>query len=231
MKNLLIFFLLFSTFSAPAASALMDLEQVLEDNGGSEKYRALMQELIQLVDTAKTEASIMRAANTFERIAVAETDEWLPGYYAAYCYLNLAMATKDLDRVDPYRDKALHLINSVGEIEGADESELLCLASLAATSGLRVDMFARGLEYSAQAESLLRAAGEANPENPRVAYLQARLIIGRPKQFGGGLQAGLPTLRLAAQKFAENPHPSASLLPDWGRKRTVEILEAVAAEG
>lgn len=222
MKNILLLTLLLIACAAPAYSA--------PENGGSEKYRATMRKYINLVDTATTEASIMRAANTFERIAAAEKEEWLPAYYAAYSYVNLAMATADLDKVDIYCDKALQLITAAGEIEDVQESELLCLASLVAVSRIRVDMFVRGLEYSAKAENLLREAGKADADNPRVEYLQSRLIIGRPEQFGGGLAAGLPKLREAAEKFENNPHPENSLLPDWGRKRTIEILAAVAAK-
>lgn len=222
MKNLLVLTLLLSAFSAPAFCA--------SENGGSDKYRATMKEYIHLVDTATTEASMMRAANTFERIAAAEAEEWLPNYYAAFSYLNIAMATKDLDMVDVYCDKALNLITLAVEIAGADESELLCLASMAAVARIRVDMFIRGLEYSAKAENLLREAGKANAANPRVNYLEARLVMGRPKQFGGGLEAGLPKLREAAEKFNNHPHPDESLLPDWGRKRTGEILATVAEE-
>lgn len=222
MKNCLVLSLLLFTLSAPVFCAA--------ENGGSEKYRATMQKYIHLVDTATTEATMMRAANSFERIAAVEAEEWLPKYYAAYSYLNMAMGTKDLDLVDVYCDKALHLIALAGDIAGADESELLCLASLAAVTRIRVDVFLRGMEYSAKAENLLREAGKANPVNPRVSYLQARLVIGRPKQFGGGLEAGLPKLREAAEKFDHQPHPAESLLPDWGRKRTAEILAAVAEQ-
>jgi hypothetical protein len=195
---------------------------------GSKKYNQAMQAQIHLVDTAKTVNSFIAAANTFERIASAEKKEWLPAYYAAYSYLNAAMATRDLDKVDAYCDKAESLLVTSGEKKSADQSEILCLYALAYTTRIRVDMFGRGLEYITMAEKLLKDATEADPTNPRSYYLRARNVMGRPKQFGGGLEAGLPLLKIAGQRFDAKPHETKSLLPNWGRKRTKEILNAAA---
>ncbi|MFT5998473.1 MAG: hypothetical protein ACI81P_000926 [Neolewinella sp.] len=222
MKNVLLLTLLLFTFSAPAFCA--------PENGGSEKYRATMKEYIHLVDTAVTEVSFIRAANTFNRIAQAEQKEWLPAYYAAYSYLNAAMATEEIDQIDVYCDQAEVFLATALEIPGADESEILCLASLSYTARIRVEMFARGMSYSAEADKLLIEANTIKNTNPRVAYLQARLVMGRPKQFGGGVKMGLPLLRVAGKKFAAAPHEAESLLPDWGRKRTLEILAATAGK-
>lgn len=197
---------------------------IADTGAGSGKYTETMQKYIHVLDTANNLSTFISAANTFERIAGAEKKEWLPAYYAAYSYLNAAMATKDLDQVDTFCDKAESLLSAAGEKENAEESEILCLISLAYTARIRVDMFGRGLEYSMMADKLLSEAAEINPQNPRVFYLRARLTMGRPKQFGGGLEAGLPMLKIAAEKFAAAPNDEESLLPDWGRKQTASIL-------
>ena len=196
---------------------------------GSQKYAEAMQKHIHMVDTGLTVNTFISAANTFERIAGAEKKEWLPAYYAAYSYLNAAMATKNLDKIDVYCDKAESLLVTSGEKENAEQSEILCLYALAYTSRIRVDMFSRGLDYITIAEKLLNEAAEADPSNPRSYYLRARNVMGRPRQFGGGLEAALPLLQVAKEKFDTRPHDANSLLPDWGRKRIKEIL--VAAEG
>jgi len=216
----LLFSTFFITFSSPETGA----------ENGSKKYNAAMLKQIHMVDTAKAVTSFISAANTFERIASAEKNEWLPAYYAAYSYLNAAMGTKDIDKIDIYCDKAESLLAEAGEKEGAEESEILCLIALAYTARIRVDMFGRGLEYVTISEKLLNEATEADPTNPRSYSLRARNVMGRPKQFGGGLKAGLPLLQLANEKFEAKPHQEGSLLPDWGRKRTVEILSVATEE-
>jgi len=188
------------------------------------KYQEAMQKYIHLIDTANTVPSFLEAANFFERIAKAEPTEWLPEYYAAYSYLNAAMTTDDLDVVDDYCDKAEGLLAGSGSVEGADQSEILCLFSLAYTVRIKVDMFGRGMQNTDISMKLLKEAAELNPANPRVYYLRARLIVGRPKQFGGGLEAGLPLLQVASQHYAKVPHVDGSLLPDWGRKITASLL-------
>lgn len=210
---------LFMAFPSPETTA----------GNGSKKYTEAMQKHIHIVDTAQTVNTFISSANFFERIAGAEKKEWLPAYYAAYSYLNAAMGTKDLDKVDVYCDKAESLLAEAGEKDEADESEILCLIALSYTTRIRVDMFARGLEYVTISEKLLNEATAADPSNPRSHYLRARNLMGRPKQFGGGLEASLPLLQLANDKYEARPHEENSLLPDWGRKRTKEIL-SVAAE-
>jgi hypothetical protein len=193
--------------------------------GGKDKYQAIMRKHIELIDTAVTESSFIKAANTFERVAKAEPTEWLPPYYAAYGYLNAAMVTQDLDRVDMYCDQAEALLLQAEELEGAEPSEISCLLALSSSLRIRVDLFARGMEYSALSDHWLAEAERADPDNPRIHYLRGHNLLGRPKQFGGGSAPARPYFELAKQKFDARPLPADSLDPDWGRKKIEIILE------
>ena len=51
----------------------------------SDKYVAAMQKNIAAIDTSfRTPPALLALANNFERIAVAEKNQWLPYYYAAF---------------------------------------------------------------------------------------------------------------------------------------------------
>ncbi len=45
-------------------------------------------------------------ANNFTRIADAEKTQWLPYYYAAYCYTMDALREQDVSKKDAIADKA-----------------------------------------------------------------------------------------------------------------------------
>jgi hypothetical protein len=59
------------------------------------KFTAAMEKGLGQLKTAETPDQFQLAANYFERIAAAETTEWLPLYYAAYANLYSGLTGKD----------------------------------------------------------------------------------------------------------------------------------------
>ena len=51
----------------------------------SDKFVKAMETLVPAVDTTHSMGGLTELANSFERIANAETNQWLPFYYAALC--------------------------------------------------------------------------------------------------------------------------------------------------
>ena len=70
----------------------------------NKKYIETMEHHIAILDTTRNAAILQAEANTFERIGNAEKTEWLPQYYAAYCYVNMTYSPKA--DVDSWCDKA-----------------------------------------------------------------------------------------------------------------------------
>lgn len=57
---------------------------VLTAAAQGKNYEAAMTAALEKMNSSETVANFQEAANTFERISMTETSEWLPLYYAAY---------------------------------------------------------------------------------------------------------------------------------------------------
>jgi len=73
------------------------------------KFEKTMVKQIDLLDKAKAGTDFVNAANVFERIANAETKEWLPLYYQSYALVLSANDEKDNVKKDAVLDKALEI--------------------------------------------------------------------------------------------------------------------------
>ena len=76
----------------------------------SEKYTNAMEQLVPAVDTTMTPDGLNNLANSFQRIADAEKNQWLPYYYAALANVSAAymMSMGQMgmaDKTDPIADK------------------------------------------------------------------------------------------------------------------------------
>lgn len=195
------------------------------------KYEAAMKKNISLIDSAHVKSQqgdfsgFETEANTFERIGAAEKDKWQPYYYAAYCQVMEALFTKDRDKVDGWADKASVNVDKA-EAFAPNNSELICLKSLIATSRISVDPMTRGAQYGPESATLLVKAKELNPENPRVYMLQGQGLYFTPEQFGGDKQKAKQLFEVALQKFAAFK-PATSVDPTWGEAYTKGLLASI----
>lgn len=171
---------------------------------------------------AKTPESFQSIANGFERIAGAEPKEWLPKYYASFCYVMQALTTPEKDKVDAIADRAEKLLVEASAINSNDE--IMCLQSLCKTSRIGVDPMARGMKFGMEAAKFLADAKAANPKNPRIYYLEAQSKFYTPEAFGGGKKVAKPLFEKAVEMFATFT-PLNELMPTWGVEQTIAMLE------
>ena len=81
----------------------------------NEKYTKAMEQLVPAVDTTMNVDGLTNLANSFQRIADAEKNQWLPYYYAAFANVSAAymMSIGQMgmaDKTDPIADKAEALL-------------------------------------------------------------------------------------------------------------------------
>ena len=96
----------------------------------SEKFTAAMKKNLDALDTSfKNPPSLLSVANNFERIALAEKNQWLPYYYAAFCQVNYGFMEKDKSKVDAYADRATQLISKADSLS-PNNSEISCIKSM-----------------------------------------------------------------------------------------------------
>jgi hypothetical protein len=186
------------------------------------KYVAAMEKNLQLLDSANTPENLMALANTFERIGNAETNQWHPYYYAAYCYTLLAYMSPDKRKVDGLADKADDFLNKAAVISSGN-SEISCLSAMLTYSRLQVDPMNRWQAMGAEAAAYLAKAKKEDPSNPRIYLIEARAKMGTPENLGGGPKGAAPVVALAVQKY-NSFVPAGTLAPRWGKQVAEKML-------
>jgi hypothetical protein len=211
--------LIFAFFLTSAATCL----------AGDDLYVSKMKETLQAMDQCQTVENYQKVANTFEVIALAEKDKWLPYYYCALTYGLMSMLATDAEIKDLYANKALASINSGLEIK-PDESELYVLQAFTCYLMIQVNPMERGMQYMGLANEALAKAEGLNSDNPRIYYLRGQSLYNMPEEFGGGGQAALPILKQAKEKY-DKETVSDELYPHWGKEDVDRLLEEISAGG
>ncbi|MET0635750.1 MAG: hypothetical protein ABWZ25_06960 [Chitinophagaceae bacterium] len=195
-------------------------------NAQSEKYANAMKPLVASLDSAWQYDALIRAANSFQRIADAEKTQWLPYYYAAYCNIaaayTLATEASPAAKTDPLADKAEVLLNQA-EALSKDNSEIYCVRKQIASLRLIGDPMNRYMTYGPLATEALAKAKQLNPDNPRVYLLEAQDKFYTPEQYGGSKTEAKTLIELSKQKY-ETVKPESDLHPRWGYNQIAYFL-------
>ncbi|MDO8550569.1 MAG: hypothetical protein Q7S39_10540, partial [Ignavibacteria bacterium] len=174
---------------------------------------------------ASTASSFQLIANSFERIANAEKDKWLPYYYASYLLAVATFMDTVAERKDSYLDKADLLIALADSLQ-PDNSEIYTVKAVISQGRLIVDPQNRWMKYGPLFSNLISKARELDTTNPRPVFVYAQSVLYTPEQFGGGRDKALPIFKEAEEKF-KNFEPESELHPNWGEevlKRTLEEI-------
>ncbi|HMG17060.1 MAG TPA: hypothetical protein VK590_16495 [Saprospiraceae bacterium] len=189
----------------------------------NEKYIKTMEQNVTKLDTASTAVAYNMLANNFERIAKAEKNEWLPYYYAAYCYVVGGFMARDMSKADAVADKAEALINKADTLK-THNSEIMCVMSMINGARIMVDPQTRGMKYGMLSSQQLSMAKTYNPDNPRPYLLESQSKLYTPEQWGGGKAAARMALDEGRKRLASFK-PESSIAPHWGEK-LAEMIEA-----
>jgi hypothetical protein len=190
----------------------------------SEKYTAAMKSSIAEIDAAfANPANLVTLANKFERIALAEKNQWLAYYYAAYCQVNYGFMQQDKSKTDDIADKATTLINIADSLM-PNNSEISCIKSMIASCHMMVDPMTRWQEYGQASSENMENAMKQDPTNPRPYMLKGQNLKYTPEQFGGGCKTAKPELQTALDKFTAFK-PASELHPNWGAAYTQGLMK------
>lgn len=189
----------------------------------SEKYIVSMKNNIAAIDSSfKNPQNLVSLANKFERIAIAEKNQWLAWYYAAYCQVIYTYMEQDKAKIDAIADKATQFINRADSLN-PNNSEISCIKSMIATAHLTVNPMQRYQEYGPEAASYIEDAMQQDPTNPRPEFLKGQGLKYTPEQFGGGCVTAKPILQSALAKY-NNFKPASDISPNWGKQRVESLL-------
>ncbi len=163
------------------------------------------------------------AENMFERIAKAETSEWLPNYYIAQINSLKSWNEKDEAVLKAQLEKAQeHLDDAMAKSE--DNAELLIMQAQVLTNWVAFDGMTYGMKYSTKISELYAKAMKLEPENPRAAFCKADWNMGSAKYFGKDTAPYCEDIE-ASIKLFNTFKPESQFHPNWGKKRAEQVLE------
>jgi hypothetical protein len=192
--------------------------------GQNDKFTDAMLTVFERSATARTLDEHQEVANSFARIAMAETNEWTPLYYAALN--NLMMSFMEIS--DDQKGKFISLAKS--QIEAGlklkpEETELMVLKILSYYAQMALNPM-DAMYMFGEVNALIDHARTLNPDNPRIYLIQAEAVFNMPPEFGGGGEAAKPLLTTAMERFNRFV-PEGPLSPDWGKERCEMLLNQI----
>lgn len=163
------------------------------------------------------------ASNLFERIAMAEEDNWIPFYYVAQVNTVAAFGTKDEGQITQLLEKAKQFVDSAKRIS-PDNPELLVQEAMINTAWMAFDGATYGPMLSGKNMQLYAKALQMAPENPRVVYSKANWDMGSARYFGQDTAPFCKDVEKALELFAtfENNTP---FYPSWGEDQAKGTLK------
>jgi hypothetical protein len=191
---------------------------------GDKDYFKSMEKNLKELEKAEKVAEYQAIAENFIAISEENTDQWLPLYYVAYCYLNTVFTEEPAENVDMILDKANAYIDKARELS-PENDEIEVLQGWIYQGRIMVDPMGRGQLYSQKAAESFGKAKNINPDNPRVYFLTGQNVMYTPEMFGGGKEAACPYFIEAAEKF-KGFKPESSISPNWGREYNQKIANS-----
>jgi hypothetical protein len=186
----------------------------------SDMYQQKMKETLMMMDSARSTQDLQAVSAQFERIGDMEKNQWLPYYYAALSQINIGWMDQKTDK-DKLAAKTKAIIAKAEAIE--KNAELYVLDYMVATQQMLVDPASRWMTYSSAMDNALAEAKKADPNNPRIYYLEGNGVFGKPEAFGGGKEKAKPIFQKSVDLF-KTFKPASPFHPKWGQKQAEEML-------
>jgi len=201
---------------------LLLLSSILSVNAQNNQYVSVMKENIEKIN--KWTDSPQRLSATFERVALAEKNKWLPYYYASYANVIVSFSLKTTEEKDNLIEHTQNLIDTAFLLN-PDSSELWAMQGFLYLAALQADPMTRSAEYSQKANIAFDKAILLNHNNPRGYYLKGITILYTPEFYGGGKVPAKPIFEQAIAKF-DTFTPETELSPIWGKDDCIKQANA-----
>lgn len=199
-------------------------------SNAQDQYTGAMGAALGQMGAAQTSEEFIACANTFNRIAAAETKQWLPGYYASYNMLIAGFISSDIDmaKAQGYMDEAQKLLSQTASKaqQPEDLSEIAVLQAYIYTGKVTEDPMTLGQYLSPKVFQELGKAMGMNPGNPRAHYLKGMYTFNMPEFYGGGAANAKPMLEKAKTLYDAQPE-TMTLRPNWGKEQNEELLNSI----
>lgn len=190
------------------------------------KYYQKMGETLPKFGECKTIDDFQSLANQFNVIANAETQEWLPLYYEAQCYIIMSFRTNESPaKKDEYLDVAELAINKM-LVLAPNESEAYTLQGFYYTGRLVVNPQERGQKFGQLSGQVVGRALGIEPENPRAQLMQLQNELGTARFFGSDTKPFLVKAQLLLENW-DGYKIKSRLHPQWGKDQVEGIVKSL----
>ena len=191
---------------------------------GNEMYYKKMGETLGQFSSCTTVEDYQNLANQFSVIANMETDEWLPLYYEAQCYILIGfMNSLDAQERDSYLAKASSSIDKLIE-KAPGEAEVFTLQAFCYTGQMLINPAERSMSTAPLIYAAIGRSLAMEPNNPRALFLRISNELGTASFFGSDTA---PFCKQAAELLEswDSYELKTPLHPRWGRQETEGIVE------
>ncbi|MFC4219382.1 hypothetical protein [Flagellimonas marina] len=188
-------------------------------SSAQDRYTEGMSKAMQLWGEQKT----MEASHLFERIAMAETDNWLPYYYVALVNTTASFGERDETKLSQQLEKAKEFVDVAKNIS-PENPELLIMEAMINTAWIAFDGATYGMELSGKNTKLYNEAMALAPNNPRVIFSKAEWDMGSARYFGKDTTPYCEDVARAIELFASTDTNKVPFYPNWGEDRAKQVL-------
>ena len=191
--------------------------------GQNEKYYQKMGESLEKFADCTSVEDYQNLANQFGVIAKVETEEWLPLYYEAHCYILMGFTGQPEPAIqDSYLDKALASIDKMLEI-APEEAEVYVMKAFYHTGYLVVNPPSRAMGTSPLIHAAIGKALALEPTNPRAIFLRISNEMGTAAFFGDDTAPFCEQASELLQNW-DNYELKSPIHPSWGKEETEGIV-------
>ncbi len=193
-------------------------------------YKGVLERAFLAFDTTMDMNVKLEQSNKLALITKKWDNEWVTHYYLAYAKTQLAYNDKEpAAKREAYLDEAEKEKQDAVTLLKKENDETYVLAAMIAHARMIIDPMNRWQKYGQLFQQNLESAKEANPDNPRMYYLQGVNKFYTPKQFGGGKKAAQPYLEKADGLYTKEAGKDISQ-PHWGKGKNAYFLAQTKVE-
>jgi len=162
------------------------------------------------------------ASQLFERISKAETENWLPPYYAATIEILGSFGLKDEAKLDAKLKKAKTFIDEADALS-PNNPEIIIMKALLNTGYIAFDGQKYGMTLSGDNAQLYAKALELAPNNPRVVLSKAEWDMGMARFFGKSMKPYCDAVKRSLE-LAKKEEIDIEFYPKYQKDRAEEVI-------